>query len=154
MQLQRNATHAFFFSFFSEWRRGRLECRVDARGPSFPDHSHCLSLCSEGKAMAMLCRGTLAPSRRLPTLQHVRCFSTRSPAYLSCSLPAARSTSVGSSALDEAEQELAQRVTEAKAAMVQLGYHGPSLWTQVICWGDHDQVSPDRQQQSSKLFSP
>ncbi|UZJ53088.1 hypothetical protein CBS101457_002408 [Exobasidium rhododendri] len=35
--------------------------------------------------------------------------------------------------------EMAQTLTDAKAEMIRLGYHGPSLWIQVICWGDHDQ---------------
>lgn len=42
---------------------------------------------------------------------------------------------------EEQERQWAEKLTNGKAAMIQLGYHGPSLWTQVICWGDHDQVS-------------
>lgn len=41
--------------------------------------------------------------------------------------------------VDDEEAQLAQKLTNAKAKMIQMGYHGPSLWTQVICWGDHDQ---------------
>ena len=53
-----------------------------------------------------------------------------------------QSTSSSRGNLAEVEDDqLARKTAEMKAQMIQQGYHGPSLWTQVICWGDHDQVS-------------
>lgn len=82
-------------------------------------------------------------SRQLAYTGCARCFTSGTSSSIASSLPA-RSISIGSSVLDDQEQALAQRISDAKAAMIQHGYHGPSLWTQVICWGDHDQVRSNR----------
>lgn len=37
------------------------------------------------------------------------------------------------------EDELLNNIRQGKEEMIKMGFHGPSLWIQNICWGDHDQ---------------
>lgn len=37
------------------------------------------------------------------------------------------------------ENDLQDSVRKGKEEMIKMGFHGPSLWIQNICWGDHDQ---------------
>lgn len=38
------------------------------------------------------------------------------------------------------EEDMSVKIQKGKQRMIDMGYHGPSLWVQQICWGDHDQV--------------
>lgn len=37
------------------------------------------------------------------------------------------------------EKELANLIGKAKEKLIKDGFHGPSIWPQIIAWGDHDQ---------------
>jgi len=37
------------------------------------------------------------------------------------------------------ERELSDLIGKGKEKLVKDGYHGPSIWPQIIAWGDHDQ---------------
>ena len=37
------------------------------------------------------------------------------------------------------ENDLLDSIRQGKDEMIKMGFHGPSLWIQNICWGDHDQ---------------
>lgn len=37
------------------------------------------------------------------------------------------------------ENELVDSIRKGKEEMIKMGFHGPSLWIQNVCWGDHDQ---------------
>ncbi|PWN37845.1 uncharacterized protein FA14DRAFT_159699 [Meira miltonrushii] len=51
-----------------------------------------------------------------------------------------QSESEGRPALGHQEEnELLNNIRQGKEEMIKMGFHGPSLWIQNICWGDHDQ---------------
>lgn len=88
---------------------------------------------------AISCRSGLSRSLAFPIVKNQH-FKHYAPSTLVRS-SSSSSTSIPLSSPEEIERQWAEKLTDGKAAMIQLGYHGPSLWTQVICWGDHDQVS-------------
>jgi hypothetical protein len=92
----------------------------------------------------MLSRSILPLARPLRSASLLRSFATSTP---TCSkseglLDKLQDQSVDKIAAGEDEDaKMAQKIKDAKGEMVKLGFHGGSIWTQVICWGDQDCVS-------------